>query len=291
MEWPERLDAAVDYIENNLTEKIDFREAADRAFCSVYHFHRMFLAISGITPGEYARQRRLTLAGRDLLAGGKILDIAVKYGYDSPSAFSRAFRVYHGAVPGKIRKSDRTLKSYPRIMFHNEIRRGNEMEYRIIEKPSFCILGRSTRFGVADGEFRKNRSSFWTKYVATQEYRRLCEMNGGRGGPVTGAPVMTAYLPNENGTWDPVINVLGTELTETMNTGEFEVFTVPAAVYAEFECTLKTSAKTNKQIYGEWFPSTGYEHGDSSDIALFFQAPWNRQVYVRWWIPIIRKTG
>lgn len=290
MDWPERLDAAVDYIESKLTEKVDFQEAADRAFCSIYHFHRMFLAVSGITPGEYRRRRRLTLAARDLLSGAKIIDIALKYGYESPSAFSRAFRSQHGITPEKARKSAASLKSHPRIIFRNKIRKGNEMKYRIIEKPSFEILGISKKFGVADGEFQKKGRSFWSKFVTTDDYKRLCELTGGTSGLVTGAPVMTAYLPNESGTWDPVINVFGIEKPDDMDAGNYEVFSVPTAVYAEFECTMKTSARVNKQIYGKWFPSTGYEHGNSPDVALFFQVPWNRQVYVRWWIPVISRS-
>jgi len=290
MEWSERLNSAVDYIEENLDGKIDFNEAAKRAFCSIYHFYRMFFAISGMTPAEYGRRRRLTLAAKELLSSNtKVIDIATKYGYESPSAFTKAFRNQHGWIPMTARESCVSLVSYPRISFPVGIEGGKEMDYQIIKKPAFNLVGRSTKFGVANGEFNRKGRIFWKKYVATKEYRVLCNLTGGKCGTVTEAPIMTAYLENENGTWDPVVNVFGVEKTDKMSMKDFEVFHIPAATYAEFNCTMNTSTKTNKRIYSEWFPSTGYEHGNTPDIAAFFQVAFNPVVYVRWWIPIVRK--
>jgi AraC family transcriptional regulator len=290
MEWPERMNAAVDYIEENLAEKIDFNEVAKRAFCSIYHFHRMFFALSGMTPAEYSRRRRLTLAATDLLSNtSRVIDIATKYGYDSPSAFSKAFRNIYGFTPVALRKPGIQLTSFPRLYFPVEIKGGNNMDYQIVEKPAFNLVGRSTKFGVANGEFNKKGRSFWAKYAATEEYRSLCALTGGKCGTVSKAPIMTAYMENELGTWDPVVNVFGIEETDKMDTKGFEVFHIPAATYAEFNCTMDTSVETNKRIYSEWFPSTGYERSNTPDIAAFFQIPFNRVVYVRWWIPIIQK--
>jgi AraC family transcriptional regulator len=290
MDWSERLNAAVAYIEENLAEEIDFNEAAKRAFCSIYHFYRMFFAVSGMTPAEYSRQRRLTLAAKELLSGDvKVIDIAARYGYDSPSAFARAFRNLHGVTPVAARAPGVQLASFQRISFPVEIKGGDDMDYQIIDKPAFDIVGRSTKFGVASGEFSKRGRTFWSKYVCTGEYKALCDLTCGKLGTVTGAPVLTAYMANENGVWDPVVNIFGIEKTDEMDIGGFEVFRIPAASYAEFSCTMNTSASTNKYIYGEWFPSTGYERDDGPDIATFSQMPWNRTVYVRWWIPIIKK--
>jgi len=289
MEWSERMNAAVAYIEENLVGKIDFNEAANRAFCSIYHFHRMFFGMSGMTPGEYSRQRRLTLAATELLSSTvKIIDIATRYGYESPSAFTKAFRNQHGVAPKEARECGTPPVPYPRISFPVEVKGGIDMDYRIIEKPDFELVGRSTKFGIANGEFNKKGKTYWRKYVPTQEYRDLCELTGGRCGEVADAPIMTAYLENEDGTWDPVVNVFGVEKMDKMNTNDFEVFQIPAATYAEFNCTMNTSVETNKRIYGEWFPSTGYEHASKPDIAAFFPMPWNPVIYVRWWIPVVK---
>ena len=291
MEWSDRMNAAVDYIEDNLAGEIDYREAANRAFCSIYHFYRMFSAMSGITPAEYGRRRRLSLAAMELLSGtSRVIDIAAKYGYESPSAFAKVFRNQHGVTPMAARESGVSLTSYHRISFPIEVKGGINMDYKIIEVPAFSLVGGSTKFGIADGEFFKKRQggTFWRKYIYTEEYRALCDLTGGRCGEITGASVMTAYMANENGTWDPVVNVFGVEKTNKMDTKGFEVSDIPAAIYAEFNCTMKTSTATNKRIYGEWFPSTGYEHGKTADIASFFQIPFNPVVYVRWWIPIVK---
>lgn len=290
MEWSERMNAAVDYIEENLTGKIDLNEAANRAYCSVYHFYRIFSGMSGMTPAEYNRQRRLTLAAAELLSGTeKVIDIATKYGYDSPSAFAKAFRNQHGTTPKEARECGMPPIEYPRISFPFEIRGGTDMDYRIIEKPAFELVGRSTKFGVANGEFNKKGKTYWRKYVHTQEYRNLCDLTGGRCGEIAEAPIMTAYLENEDGNWDPVVNVFGVEKTGKMDTKDFEIVKIPAATYVEFNCTMNTSVETNARIYGEWFPSTGYEHAGKPDIAAFFPMPWNPVVYVRWWIPVVKK--
>jgi AraC family transcriptional regulator len=89
---------------------------------------------------------------------------------------------------------------------------------------------------------------------------------------------------------DPFINVLGIEQNEGMDTTGFETYQVPAATYAEFNCNFRTSAATNKRIYSEWFPSTGYERDNKPDIAAFFQLPWCKLIYVRWWMPIVMKN-
>ncbi len=290
MDWSERMNAAVDYIEENLAGEVDFNKAADKACCSLFHFCRMFHAINEVTPADYVRSRRLTLAAAELSHGKvRTIDVAMKYGYDSPNAFTRAFRRMHGISPRSVRVSGVNLAALSRLRFDITSAGGNIMNYRIIEKPAFEIIGRGESFGVANGEFQEQGRSFWRKFVATEEYKTLAGLTGARPGPLTMAPVLTAYLPNKNGTWDPVLNVFGVEKTEGMIPEGFQVYQIPSAVYAEFDCTFKTSTATNKRIYSEWFPATGYERDDKADIALFFQAPWSREIFVRWWTPIIKK--
>ena len=210
MEWSERMNAAIGYIENNLAEELDLNEAANKACCSTFHFQRVFFAIIGMTPAEYTRRRRLTLAARELTTkGDKVIDIAFKYGYDSPEAFTRAFRNAHGVNPLAARKSGVKLAAFPRVSFHIELKGGDDVDYKIIEKPAFNLIGKGVRFGVANGEFKDKGRSFFRKYVTTKEYQTLCGLTEGKFGLVTGAHVMSVYLPNENGTMDPFINVLG----------------------------------------------------------------------------------
>ena len=291
MEWSVRMNTAVAYIEDNLDCEIDFSKAAEKAFCSLFHFQRMFFAIFDMTPSEYVRKRRLTLAARELATcRSKVIDIALKYGYDSPESFNRAFRSFHGINPRAAYTPGVKLAALPRVSFHIELKGGNDMDYKIIEKPAFDLVGRSVRFGVANGEFKSKGRTYWGKYVTTKEYQELAGLAEGKQGDVTEAYVMTAYLANEDGSWDPMVNVFGIEKNENMDTKDFEVFHIPAATYAEFNCPFKASGAVNKQIYSEWFPSTGYERDNKPDIAAFFQVPWSRSIYVRWWIPVVNKS-
>lgn len=108
-DWSERLQNALDYIEANLTQPLDIREIAKRAYLSPFYFQRIFSAFFGVGVGEYIRSRRLSLAGDELrFSGGKIIDIAAKYGYDSPDSFNRAFQRFHGISPSAARKGGRT---------------------------------------------------------------------------------------------------------------------------------------------------------------------------------------
>jgi AraC family transcriptional regulator len=290
MEWSDRMNLAISYIEDHLADEVDFNKAAEKAYCSLFHFQRMFFVIIGMTPSEYTRRRRLTLAAKEITSsGGKVIDVAVKYGYDSPETFTRAFRNLHGINPQMARTPGVKMAAFPRISFHVELKGGNDMDYRIVEKPAFDLLGKGVKFGISNGEFKDKGRSFFGKYVATKEYQTLCGLTKGKFGLITGAHVMSVYLPNEQGTMDPFINVLGIEKSEGMDTTGFEIFHVPAATYAEFDCTFRTSASTNKRIYSEWFPSTGYERDKKPDIAAFFQVPWCKSIYVRWWMPIVKK--
>ena len=144
MEWMKRLNQAVSYIEEHLTEEIDYEELAKIACCSTYHFQRMFSYIADVTLSEYIRRRRMSMAAAELSTGKeKIVDIALKYGYDSPTAFNRAFQSVHHTAPSAARKNGIILKSYPPISFQITIKGDAEMNYRIETKESFRIIGPS----------------------------------------------------------------------------------------------------------------------------------------------------
>jgi AraC-type DNA-binding domain-containing proteins len=142
MDLLEKMNGALIYIEENLTNDIDFKEAARLAFCSEYHFKRMFSFLSGITLSEYIRRRRLTLAAFELINSNiRIIDVAVKYGYGSPDSFTRAFQSLHGVTPTEARNIGQSLKAYPPMTFQLSIKGGTQMNYRIEEKEAFRIIG------------------------------------------------------------------------------------------------------------------------------------------------------
>jgi AraC family transcriptional regulator len=145
MDWLDRMNGAMDYIEAHLMEDISYDQVAKRACCSTYHFQRMFSFIADVPLSEYIRRRRLTLAAFELqMSTVKVIDIAFKYGYESPEAFSRAFKYLHGVMPTSARDKGVALKAYPRMSFHISIKGDVEMNYRIEEKQAFEMFGIST---------------------------------------------------------------------------------------------------------------------------------------------------
>lgn len=117
------MNEAIKYIEENLTNEIDFKEVARLAYCSEFHFKKMFSFLAGVTLSEYIRRRRLTLAAFELKDSNvKVIDIAIKYGYNSPDSFTRAFQNLHGLTPSEARINGRSLKAYPRMTFQLSIK-------------------------------------------------------------------------------------------------------------------------------------------------------------------------
>lgn len=288
MSWSDRLNRAIAYIEDNLDAELTIDDVAHEACCSRFHFHRVFQASFGVTFGEYVRKRRFTLAAMDVVnSQTRIVDIALKFGYDSPNAFTRAFREVHGVNPSDARSSQVRLATHDRVSISSDTRGTEKMDYRIIDIPSFKIVGASKHFEFND--FVKNGQKFWKKYVASDEYKALCQLSEGRPGQISGAPLLTAYYPEEDGKRDEFLDVMGVEMETEDSVEPFECHVVPAGTYAEFECSYRGAMKANRYIYGEWFAATGSERDDEKpDVVSYFPMPFRHfsEMAVRWWIPI-----
>ncbi len=153
MDWLQRINGIIDYIENNLTDEIKLDAIAKIGCCSIYHFQRMFSFLTDVSLSEYIRHRRLTQAAYELQNSRiKVIDLAFKYGYESPDAFSRAFQNLHGVPPTLARDLGARLKAYPRISFHISIKGEVEMNYRIEDKQSFSVIGKKIRLTTANNQ-------------------------------------------------------------------------------------------------------------------------------------------
>ncbi|RKS08815.1 AraC family transcriptional regulator [Nocardiopsis sp. Huas11] len=138
----DRLNRALEMIEEDLGAPVDVAAVARAALTSEYHFRRMFSALAGMPLSEYVRRRRLTLAGTEVVDGDDgLLDIAVRYGYGSTEAFARAFRAMHGVGPGEARRTGAVLTSQPRMTFRLTIEGSGAVRYRIVEKEAFRLVG------------------------------------------------------------------------------------------------------------------------------------------------------
>jgi AraC family transcriptional regulator len=294
MEWPERMNAAVDYIEANLAGDIDMEKAARIACCSSFHFRRMFFAFAGETAAEYVRRRRMTLAARELTSiKTKVIDAAVKYGYDSPDAFTRAFRNVHGVTPAAARGPGVTLAAYPRISFNRNLAGGNNMDYKIIEKPAFDIIAKARKFTTAQGENFIKIPQFWQEMMQGQNgFKALMKLTQEQAGPVTGAGSVGICMMDEEK--DIFTYAIGVEKPAAKAApAGFAILHIPAATWAIFESVgpmPKAIQDVTVKIFKEWFPSTGYEHAAVPELEVYLPGNPDAPDYrCQVWIPIVKK--
>lgn len=166
MEWVVGIQRAIDYIEDHITEELDYEEIARTGFSSSYHFQRVFSILCGYTLGEYIRSRRLTLAGMELAADKiRVIDAAVKYRYESPDSFAKAFARFHGITPSAARERGARLRSFARLSIRISLEGGSSMDYRIEEKPEMVLTGYKRFFTGSPAERDAQEEAF---YVTTR---------------------------------------------------------------------------------------------------------------------------
>lgn len=295
MEWSDRMNAAISYIESNLDGDMDFNKAADKACCSLFHFQRMFYAILGYTPAEYARNRKLTLAARELTSGNaKVIDIAMKYGYDSPDSFTMAFRHVHGITPQAARAPGARLTAFPRISFNIELKGDIDMDYTITEKKGFNIALTKKKFSTSGGQNFVKIPQFWQEFMKTPDYPAMCALMKGKPGAVTGSGMLGICIEPDKPIKD-VYNYefyygIAVELPAKTGAGKFEKLAVPAANWAIFDCTIDNLQEVTKRIFSEWFPSTGYEHDAKPELEIYLpEDPRYKTMQCQIWIPVVKK--
>lgn len=145
--WIEGIQRAIEYIEDNLTEEVNIEEIAEKACVSAFHFQRIFHTLCGFTVGEYIRNRRLSIAAQELSkADAKVIDVAIKYGYNSPDSFTRAFTKFHGITPSAAKLKGANLKSFAPVKIKLILEGGTMLEYKIVEKAQFTVMGKVRSF-------------------------------------------------------------------------------------------------------------------------------------------------
>lgn len=285
MEWLECLNKAIDYIEENLDSEIDLNEVSKIACCSTFHFQRMFSYIADQPISEYVRKRRMSKAVFDLLnTDQKIIDIALKYGYDSPTAFNRAFQSIHGVAPSVAREKGITLKAYPPISFKITIKGEAEMNYRIEKKDAFRIIGVKEHFDVNLEEGFLKVPLFWQKVAGEGIVPKMCAFMDKEPYGVLG---VSTYINGKD--FDYYIAVA----TDKEIPKDYAEFTVPACTWAIFECigAMPNAIQSlQKRIVTEWLPSSGYEYANAPDIEVYFEGDQTKDDYrCEVWLPIVKK--
>ncbi len=291
MDWISGIQKAVDYVEDHITEKLDFGEVAKQAYSSSFHFQRVFSILCGFTLGDYIRMRRLSLAGSELASTDtRILDIALKYGYDTQESFSRAFTRFHGISPSQAR-SGANLRSFSRISVKLILDGGNLMDYRIETKDVFKILckklGVSSKKELTTAEI----SDFWRQSGTNGTIQALCKYiseNDVFEGRIVGAS-FGKDAADTNFPYAIGIYYNGAPITEE----GFTIVEIPAHTYAVFQCVGVMPEAFNKlyqQIYSEFFPASEYQPCGGTDFEAYPSADVSDPGYTcEIWVAVERK--
>lgn len=271
--WIDDIQCALDYMEEKLSEDIKIRDIAEKAFISEFHFQRMFSAVCGISIGEYIRNRRMTLAAKELLTSNiKIIDLAIKYGYDSPDSFSRAFQKFHGITPSLARKTGAKVRDFAPIRITLSLQGGTIMDYKIVKKEAFTIMGRKRRFNTIDCYQRI--PEFWDEHYNDGGNEIVCGMFG-------------LCVDSDGNNFDYLIADLYKPWDEIPD--GYETRVIQEGLWAVFPCKLSTLQDTNTRMWKEWLPNCKeYKLVGNYDIEMY--APKCKEnpgeTYVELWLPL-----
>jgi len=290
MDWIERLNKVTEYIEDNLTDDIQMESLARIAYCSVYEFSRVFSFAAGMSVSEYIRRRRLSQAVFDIQNGSEsIVDISLKYRYESQATFTRAFKELHGQTPAMARKNGVTLKTYPKITFKLIIRGVTEMDFRIENKESFKIIGQKTaNWGGPDD---------WGTFY--ERFGKIFDNKGGKSYYKAPFWQVGAYKFIPDGSYENnvknvecIIGALydGEPLADGLTLEE-----LPAGTWAVFPVVSDTAndatGKTYVKAMMEWFPLSNYKRKENLPYLEVYAIPTKEGEihYDEVWIPVVNK--
>lgn len=286
MEALNRMAESLTYIEEHLGTVLNVEDAAKIACMSKFHYQRMFTMLTGYTVGEYIRKRRLTLAAQELLhSNTKVIDIAMKYGYETPESFSKAFRKVHGLSLSSVRKYDQPLKAFPKLSFQIQLKGDEEMDYKIVEKDAFSVMGKSIKTSLVDGQNKLEVPVFWEESRKNGLDNELAVHAGEMG-------IMGICMDFDK-EQEQVRYFIGAEKSNTEVPDTWEEGIIPATTWAVFPVKgpmPKAIQYVWERIFSEWFPSTGYEHGGGPEIEAYQKGdPYHEDYYSEIWVPIVKK--
>jgi len=288
MDFLKRMTEVIDFIEAHITEDIDYTDVAKIVCCGVYQFGRIFSYVVGVSLAEYIRNRRLSLAALEMQTGNaRVLDTALKYGYNSPESFARAFREMHGVSPKEAKGM--TLKMYPRITFQIHIKGACEMDYRIEEKETINCVGKT--YHVTKGE--DICANAWEQYLDVKD-----EKSGRTPNEVIAydfkldrAPLWQVGVSRVLDDGNTVLSI-GAEAGDGEYPG-FDLFEIPAATWALFPGKGKVNEGVSAlftKIYTEWLPSSGYEQSMQYTIEIYPPGDAGSDDYTfEIWIPVKKR--
>lgn len=273
--WNEGIVSAITYIEENLTNDMDINMIAEKANVSTFYFQKIFHVLCGFTVGEYIRNRRLTLAAQELSTSNiKVIDIALKYGYDSPDSFTRAFTKFHGISPSVAREQDNKLNSFAPLKIRLIMEGATMLEYKILTKKQFTVMGRLRRFNIETSY--KEIPKFWEEHMESDGNQVVCGMYG-------------ICIDSDGTNFDYLI-------ADNYNPSKeipkgYEIKVLPAGMWAVFPCRgvlPETLQGVNTKIWSEWLPNCKtYKLSGNYNIEMYTE-PHDipEDNYCEIWIPV-----
>ena len=285
MEWMAIIGNSIQYMEDHITEDITVDSVANSVGVSSFYFQKGFAMLCGFTVSEYIRNRRLALAGNDLLATDeKIIDIAMKYGYDSPDSFTRAFTRFHGVTPTSVRKDEVLLKSFAPLKIKISLEGGYLMDYKIVKKEAFTVIANAKTFPYEGA--KEIVPQFWQEHFQTGKGAVVCGLYGINIDLEMGQQTFEYLIADP---YDPQKEVPEGFVTRT----------IPAFDWAVFPCrgSMPTALQdVNTKIYTEWLPAlkeyefaAGYCVEYYDDPTKYEKGTLDENYYCEIWIPVKKK--
>lgn len=285
MEWMNAIQSAIEYIEEHITDDISAEEIADYVYMSSFYFQKGFSMLCGYSVMEYIRNRRLALAGGELATTDeKVIDVAMKYGYDSPDSFTKAFTRFHGVSPSMVRKDDVMIKTFAPLKIEISLKGGYLMNYKIVKKESFTVLASSKIFDYEN--CKKEIPVFWKEHYEKGNGKYICGMFGINIDESMGKDSFEYLIAD---IYNPVVDIPEGFITKT----------IPAFTWAVFSCDgpMPTALQdVNTKIFSEWLPALKEYEFAAGYCVEMYDAPdkypngiQDKNYHSEIWIPIKKK--
>lgn len=288
MNYIQNLQRAINYMEEHILEPITYEHVAKHIYVSGYHFHRTFSLVTGITANEYIRNRRLSMAGQEIsLSNAKVIDIALKYGYNSPESFTKAFTRFHGITPNMARRAGMKLKSFNRLLIKIKLEGGTVMDYRIEKREEFKLLAKIRKFRNESISEEGNTEipDFWKECGANGTFEVLKQNTNEHDIYGVCAPISKESKHFDYG--------IGMKFSCGNVPEGYGIWQVKPTLWAVFKCIGETPdciGETWGKIFSEFLPGSEYNMIDDTDFELYSQ-DLETDCFCEIWIPIEKKTN
>ena len=296
MEWIAAIQQAITYMEEHIMEEINYEDVAKQMHTSSYEFHRAFSFLTGMTANAYIRKRRLSLAGREIVeTNAKITDIALKYGYETPESFTKAFTRFHGIAPKFAREESVKLLLFNPLVIKIIVEGGKSMDYRIVQTKElkFIALARSFRNEIINDEENHDIPDFWEECHDKNLVEAIRNLRPEGKRDLYG---LCSPTKQGEGTFEYGIGVLIDGATSEFDIVEMEkagysIWDVKPGTYVVFDCIGEDGdciGDTWSRFYKEFLPQMGYESEAETDYEIYFEKG-RSGLFCELWIPVRKK--